>query len=98
MSAKPKKDETPPVQLTLGSKYHVRSLASREAVLETRGTFRGFTSVGSIDGLAMELDASHSDLKGKLRVIPSHMVLSIDILEAAKKDDEVKEDLSMHYT
>lgn len=94
---KPKKDD-PPVHLTLGSKYHVRSLASREAVLESRGTFRGFTSVGSIDGLAIELDESHKDMKGKLRVIPSHMVLSIDILEAAKTDDEKADELSMHYT
>ncbi|HET6405587.1 MAG TPA: hypothetical protein VFH78_13170 [Candidatus Thermoplasmatota archaeon] len=94
---KPKKDD-PPVQLTLGSTYHVRSLASREAVLDTRGTFRGFVGVGSIDGLAMELDASHKELAGKTRVIPSHMVLSIDILEAAKKDEEAKDELSMHYT
>lgn len=90
--------EANPVHLTLGSKYHVRSLASREAVLETRGTFRGFTSVGSIDGLAMELDETHKELKGKMRVIPSHMVLNIDILEAAKSEDEKPDDVSMHYT
>ena len=97
---KPTKKEEPPVQLTMGSKYHIRSLASREAVLETRGTFRGFVSVGSIDGVAIELDASHGELSGKLRVIPSHMVLAIDIHEAAKTDDAEKkaEDLSMHYT
>lgn len=94
---KPKKEETP-VTLTLGSRYHVRSLASREAIQETRGVFRGFTSVGSIDGLAMEMDETHKELKGKLRVIPSHMVLSIDILEAAKKDEEKADELSMHYT
>lgn len=94
---KPKKEE-PPVHLTLGSTYHVRSLASREAVLDTRGIFKGFVSVGSIDGLAMELDETHRDLKGKLRVIPSHVVLSIDILEAAKTAEETKDELSMHYT
>lgn len=94
---KPKKED-PPVHLTLGSTYHVRSLASREAVTETRGIFRGFVSVGSIDGIAMELDASHGELKGKMRVIPSHVVVSIDILEAAKKDEDTKDELSMHYT
>lgn len=95
---KPKKEEQP-VQLTLGSRYHVRSLASREAVLETRGTFKGFTSVGSLDGIALELDDSHPDLKGKTRVIPSHMVLAIDIIDAVKKDEEkAVDDLSMHYT
>lgn len=94
---KPTKDANP-VHLTLGSKYHVRSLASREAVLETRGIFRGFTSVGSIDGLAIELDDTNKDMSGKLRVIPGHMVLSIDILEAAKGEDEKPDDAAMHYT
>lgn len=94
---KTKKDE-PPVHLTLGSKYHVRSLASREAIQETRGTFRGFVSVGSIDGLAIEMDETHKELKGKLRVIPSHMVLSVDIVEAAQTEAEAKDELSMHYT
>lgn len=93
----PKKEDAP-VQLTLGSKYHVRSLASREAILETRGIFKGFTSVGSIDGLSMELDETHKELKGKLRVIPSHMIVSIDIVEAAKKDEEKADEVSMHYT
>lgn len=94
---KPAKDEKP-VQLTMGSKYHIRSLASREAVLETTGVFKGVVSVGTIDGLAMELDATHKDLKGRMRVIPTHMVLAIDILEAVKKEEESKDELSMHYT
>ena len=93
------KHSEPPITLTLGSKYHVRSLASREAVLETRGTFRGVVSVGTIDGLAMELDDSAGkDLKGKTRVIPTHMVLAIDILEAAKREEETADEATMHYT
>ena len=92
---KAKDKETPPT-LTLGSKYHVRSLASREAVLETRAVFTGVVSIGTIDALALEL--LDGEMKGKIRVIPSHMVLAIDILEAAKKEDEPTEDASMHYT
>ncbi|HEX2021537.1 MAG TPA: hypothetical protein VHH36_02420 [Candidatus Thermoplasmatota archaeon] len=92
------KKEEHPVQLTLGSRYHVRSLASREAVLDTMGAFRGVVSVGTIDGIAMELDGTHKDLKGKIRVIPTHMVLSIDILEAVKKEEEAKDEAAMHYT
>jgi hypothetical protein len=84
------------VSLTLGSKYRIRSLASREATLETTGTFKGVVSVGSIDGLAMELDSG--DMKGKLRVIPTHMVVAIDILEAVSKEEEAIEDADMHYT
>lgn len=94
----PKTPESPPVTLTLGSKYQVRSLASRESILETRGTFRGVVSVGTIDGIAMELDDSHDALKGKVRVIPTHMVTSIDILEAAKKEEDAPEGHDLHYT
>lgn len=93
-----KKSDEPSVSLTLGSKYHVRSLASREAVLETTGTFKGVVSVGTIDALAMELDARHETMQGKVRVIPTHMVLSIDILEAVKKEEEAKDEAHMHYT
>lgn len=91
---KPKTDTH--VSLTLGSKYRIRSLASREAVLETSGTFKGVVSLGSIDAIAMEL--AEGDMKGKLRVIPTHMVLAIDILEAAKKEEETPDEGHMHYT
>lgn len=90
------KAKEPQVNLTLGSKYRVRSLLSREQTMETIGTFRGVVSVGSIDALAMEI--AEGELKGKLRVIPSHMVVAIDILEAAHKDEEPADELSMHYT
>jgi len=97
MSAPKKKEENPPITLTLGSKYHVRSLASREAVMETSGIFRGITSVGSIDGLCMELDATHKDMSGKIRVIPTHMVIAVDIVEAVKKEEEPSEVTDLHY-
>lgn len=93
-----KKEESPPT-LTIGSKYHIRSLASREAVLDTHGTFKGVVSVGTIDALALELDAQHhKDMAGKIRVIPSHMVTSIDIVEAVAKDKEPEDLNDLHYT
>lgn len=95
---KGKNAKHPPVHLTLGSRYHIRSLASREAVMDTRGVFLGFVSIGTIDGIAMELDPSHGELAGKTRVIPSHMVLAIDIVQAEKGEDVEREDVPMHYT
>lgn len=92
---KPKKQEHA-ITLTLGSKYRVRSLASREAVLETSGVFKGVVSVGTIDGIAMEVEGGES--AGKIRVIPTHMVLAIDILEAVKNEEEAVEEAHMHYT
>lgn len=53
-------------------------------------------SLGTIDAIAMEMDSG--DMKGKVRVIPTHMVLAIDIIEAVKKEEETAEDASMHYT
>ena len=92
----PPKPTEPQVQLTLGSTYRIRSLASREAILETVGTFRGVVGLGSIDAIAMEV--AEGDMKGKLRIIPTHMVVAVDILEAVKKEEEAKDDVTMHYT
>lgn len=73
-----------PPSLTLGSKFRVLSLQSRDHSQETMGKFRGVTSVGSIDAIALETD------DGKIRVIPSHMILSIDIVEAVKDEEKVE--------
>jgi hypothetical protein len=85
------------IQLTLGSKYLIKSVMTREAVLETEGTFRGITTIGTNDALVMELGAAAGKLKGKLRVIPTHMVVSIDIVESAKTVEKKAEDENVHY-
>ena len=68
----------------------------RRRRLTTALSSRGVVSIGTIDALAMEI--GDGEMKGKIRVIPSHMVLAIDILEAAKKEETPAEDASMHYT
>lgn len=74
-------DEVP--SLTLGSKFRVVSLESRDKSVETTGVFKGITTVGSIDAIALET------AEGRIRVIPSHVVLSIDIVEAVKDEEKV---------
>lgn len=87
------------VQLTLGSRFAIRSVGTRDEVLVTRGTFKGIVSVGAADGIAMELDDSHDDLTGKIRVIPSHVILAVDILELKEPDaDHRQEESHIHYT
>lgn len=94
-----KSDDEPEITMTLGSKYRILSLGSREEMLETRGTFRGVVSLGTVDAMGVELDEFHKDFKGKIRLIPSHMVLAIDILEAApEKEKAKKEDSNLHYS
>lgn len=88
---------TDELQLTLGSKYLIKSIMTREQVLETEGTFRGITTVGTNDALVMELGAKAGPLKGKLRVIPTHMVVCIDIVESVKGAEKKSEDENVHY-
>jgi hypothetical protein len=80
------------MELTEGSVYKVTSHGSRDAVFETEGIFKGFISIGVDEtGLLMELNESHGDLAGKIRIVPLHIILLIDILDAKeneKKDDE----------
>ena len=80
------------MELTEGSIYKVTSLGARDAVLETEGAFKGFISIGVDEtGLLMELNESHGDLVGKIRIVPLHVILLIDVLDAKeneKKDDE----------
>lgn len=79
-------------QLTIGSKYKIRSLESREKPLVSQGTFKGYTALGHDDAICIELDESHKESKGRTRVIPSHMVIAIDVLSAAEgKELEEKE-------
>ena len=81
-------EDTQSVKLTVGSQYRVKSLESRDAPLITHGKFLGYTSIGHDDGLCMELDDSHKDMKGRIRVIPMHMIICIDIIRAKDKEEE----------
>ena len=79
------------IQLTEDSHCVVHSLGDRNTMLISRGFFRGYSSVGGGDALCMELDDSHEDLKGKIRLIPSYVVLAVDLIEIAEGDAEEEE-------
>jgi len=80
------------MELTVGSVYKITSLGSRDSVLETEGVFKGFISIGVDEtGLLIELSNSHGDMTGSVRIVPLHVILLIDILDAKediKKDDD----------
>lgn len=76
------------LELTEGSKYIITSLGSRDEPLKSSGKFRGYVSIGNGGALALELDKSHKELSGKIRIIPAHMVLAIDVMKKEKKSDE----------
>jgi hypothetical protein len=86
------------MELTEGSVYKITSLGARETLLETEGTFKGFITIGVDEtGLLMKLNTSHGDIAGKIRIIPLHVILLIDVLDA--KEDEKKDDYKdmSHY-
>ena len=85
--------------MTIGSKYRIRSLESRDKPLITQGTFKGYTAFGHEDAVCMELDESHNEDAGRTRVIPGHMIMAIDVLSVAMetKSREKDEDTSRYF-
>jgi hypothetical protein len=77
-----------PIVLTKGSKYRVVSLESREAPLVSHGEFIGYTAIGTNEGMCVRLDESHKEATGRLRIIPTHMIISIDVIKAAEPEKE----------
>lgn len=91
----PRKDEA--IVLTPGSLYKVKSLESRDKPMETFGIFKGYAALAHDTALVMELDKSHGDDKGKMRLIPSHMIISIDVLKAEKEKEEKETESTSVY-
>lgn len=73
--------ESAVVSLTKGSRYRVESMETRDKTKLTRGIFRGYAAIGSDDAIVIELDETHAEQKGKYRLIPLHVILSVDVLE-----------------
>ncbi|UCH71997.1 MAG: hypothetical protein JSW62_00145 [Thermoplasmatales archaeon] len=84
-------DEEKKMELTEGSVYKITSLGGRDTLLETEGVFKGFISIGVDEtGLLMELSHNHGENVGKIRIVPLHVILLIDVIETKenqKKDD-----------
>jgi len=78
----------PTIAITLGSKVKVRSAGTENEAIVSTGIFRGFVSISGDNALVIELDGSGGDEKGRLRFVPTPAILAIDILEAAKADEE----------
>ncbi len=91
-------DEEETFQMTKGSKYRIESLESRDKPLLTQGEFKGYTVIGHDDAICVEMDDTHGELKGKYRIIPTHMIVAIDVITAAKDEkDKEKEKTSRYF-
>ena len=84
------------IVLTKGSRYRITSVETRDRPLLTHGVFRGYSAIGPDDGICMELDASHAEMAGKIRIIPCHMIISIDVVEQAEEKKEKEKPGTMY--
>ncbi len=84
----------PAITLTQGSKVRVHSAGPREEAIVSTGFFRGLVSIGGDNSLALELDGGSAEEKGRMRLIPLNALLAIDILEAAKAEEEKRSESS----
>ena len=85
------------MELTKGSKYKIISLGGKENVLESEGYFQGYINIGVDEiGLLIELDEKHDDMENKIRIIPLHVILAIDILDAKPNEDDKEKEMP-HY-
>jgi len=86
------------IELTEGSEYKITSLGGRDNALETEGIFKGFMSIGVDEvGLLMELSKKHDKMAGKIRIIPLHVILAIDVLEAKPNVKKNFDKETSHY-
>ena len=82
----------PTIALTSGSRIRVRSAGTRDDALISNGVFRGLVSVGGDNSLAIELDDTVREEKGRIRLIPLNAILAVDVLEAMKPEEEKRSD------
>ena len=76
------------IALTPGSRVRIRSAGPGDEAIESTGTFRGLVSIAGDNALAIELDGPPAEEKGRIRLVPIPALLAVDILEAAKPEEE----------
>ncbi len=88
MSAPNAGAKKPTIGLTAGSRVRLRSAGPDDEAIVSTGIFRGLVSIGGDNALAIELEGADGDEKGRVRLVPIPALLAVDILEAAKPEEE----------
>jgi hypothetical protein len=87
-------------KLIEGSRYKIISIGGRDSCLETEGVFKGYATIGIEEaGLVIEQSTGQqADAQKKLRIVPLHAILAIDLLDAKEHESrEEGKDASDHY-
>jgi hypothetical protein len=88
MNAGSSSGKRPAIALTPSSKVRIRSAGPDETAIVSTGVFRGLVSIGGDNAIAIELDGSDGDEKGRIRLVPVPALLAVDIVESAKPEEE----------
>lgn len=80
-----------------GSRCIIYVSTSHEEIAKTVGTFEGFVPVGEESSLCVVLDESHGELAGKTRLIPTNMIVAIDVLEEGEEEEIEETYEENHY-
>lgn len=87
-------------KLIEGSRYKIISIGGRDSSLETEGVFRGYATIGIEEaGLVIDLCTEPEKSGEKLRIVPLHAILAIDVLDVKRHEhrDEDREPSGHYY-
>ena len=83
----PAKEGSEPT-LTKGSKWKVVSSGGDGKPIVSVGVFKGYIPFGHDSAIGIELDSSHGEDSGRIRVIPCIAVLSLDLISISQEEKE----------
>jgi hypothetical protein len=83
-----------PTKLTKGSRYRVTSRWGDSSTKVTEGEFEGHVMIGTDSGLCLQIDEGGKQV---YRIIPTQVILAIDILSMKQEEDEKKETPQVSY-
>jgi hypothetical protein len=81
--------EKAPSKLTNGSRYRIISRWNDYTTKTTEGEFHGHIMIGTDTGLCLKVE---EDGKAVYRIIPSMVILSIDIISIKEENEEKKKE------
>ena len=79
-----------------GWRYRIVSQSNDDDPLVTVGLFLGYNALGSDSALVIELDASHLEDAGTIRIIPAGMILAMEVLERGE-GEAAKEERAVYF-
>jgi hypothetical protein len=84
--------------ITIGSRYRIVSTGGDDKPIISMGEFRGYAAFANETALVLRLDGSNGQEAGRIRFLPYHAIIVIDVLELApKKIQEEKDDNRVYY-